>query len=72
MTQLGIYKPPIAAGQGSGNLKYTIVPKEPNQSILIYRMESTHPGIMMPELGRKLVHKEGVELVKQWIKEMEE
>ena len=72
LTQLGIYKPPIAAGQGSGNLKYTIVPKEPNQSILIYRMESTHPGIMMPELGRKLVHKEGVELVKQWIKEMEE
>jgi hypothetical protein len=25
----------------------------------------------MPELGRKLVHKEGVELVKKWIQEME-
>jgi len=25
---------------------------------------------MMPELGRKLVHKEGVELVRKWIKEM--
>jgi len=24
----------------------------------------------MPELGRKLVHKEGVELVKEWIKKM--
>jgi len=30
-------------------------------------MESTNPGIMMPELGRKLVHKEGVELRKRWI-----
>jgi hypothetical protein len=38
---------------------------------MIYRMESTDPGIMMPELGRKLVHKEGVELVKKWIQEME-
>ena len=30
-----------------------------DESILTYRMESTDPGIMMPELGRKMVHKEG-------------
>lgn len=70
-TRLGIHKPPVAAGRGSGNLDYTIVPQSPDQSIMIYRMESTDPGIMMPELGRKLVHKEGVELVKKWIQEME-
>jgi hypothetical protein len=70
-TQLGIHKPPVAAGRGSGDLDYTIVPRHPDKSIMIYRMESTDPGIMMPELGRKLVHKEGVELVKKWIKEME-
>jgi len=70
-TRLGIHKPPVAAGRGSGNLDYTIVPQYPDQSIMIYRMESTDPGIMMPELGRKLVHKEGVELVKKWIQEME-
>ena len=70
-TRLGIHKPPVAAGRGSGNLNYTIVPQFPDQSIMIYRMESTDPGIMMPELGRKLVHKEGVELVKKWIQEME-
>ena len=70
-TRLGIHKPPVAAGRGSGNLDYTIVPQSPDQSIMIYRMESTDPGIMMPELGRKLVHKEGVELVKKWIEEME-
>jgi uncharacterized repeat protein (TIGR03806 family) len=70
-THLGIHKPPVAAGRGSGNLDHTIVPQSPDQSIMIYRMESTDPGIMMPELGRKLVHKEGVELVKKWIQEME-
>ena len=29
--------------------------------------ESTDSGIMMPESGRKLVHKEGVELIRDWI-----
>ena len=28
---------------------------------------STHPGIMMPELGKRLVHAEGVALVREWI-----
>ena len=66
-----MHKPPVAAGRGSGDLDYTIVPGQPDKSIMVYRMESTDPGIMMPELGRKLVHNEGVELVKKWIKEME-
>jgi uncharacterized repeat protein (TIGR03806 family) len=69
-TKLGVLKPPIAAGRGSGDLSHTIVPGHPDESIMVYRMESIDPGIMMPELGRKLVHKEGVDLVKQWIKEM--
>jgi uncharacterized repeat protein (TIGR03806 family) len=69
-TKLGIMKPPVAAGRGAANLQYGIVPGHPERSILIYRMESTDPGIMMPELSRKLTHKEGLELVKQWIKEM--
>ena len=69
-TRLGIYKPPVAAGRATGNLKYTISPGSPEKSIMIKRMLSKDPGIMMPELGRKLVHKEGVELVSQWIKNM--
>ena len=31
----------------------------------------TDPGVMMPELGRSLVHTEGVELIRQWIAEQE-
>ena len=67
----GVGKTPIAAGKGSGGLKYDIVKGNADQSILTYRMESNDPGIMMPELGRKMVHQEGLALVKLWINEME-
>lgn len=65
--KLGISKPPIAAGRGSGGLKYGIVPGKPDESILYHRITSLDPGVMMPELGRKMEHKEGVTLIKQWI-----
>lgn len=67
---LGIYKGPVAAGAGSGGLNYDIVPDIPDKSILTYRMESKDPGVMMPELGRRLVHTEGIDLIKNWIKSM--
>lgn len=69
---LGIYKPPVAAGRGSGGLRYSIAPAQPDQSILVYRMESVHPAVRMPEVGRTLVHDEAVELIREWIKGMEE
>jgi len=67
---LGVGKAPIAAGKGSGGRLFGIVPGKPDESILQYRIESTHPGIMMPEVGRKLVHEEGVELIREWISKM--
>lgn len=69
-TKIGIHKTPVAAGRGASNLQFDIVPGHPEKSILIYRMESLDPGVMMPELSRKLTHKEGVELVKDWIKSL--
>lgn len=67
---LGIGKTPVAAGKGSGGRKYDIVPGKPDHSIFIYRMESHEPGIMMPELGRKIAHQEGIELIRDWIRNM--
>lgn len=69
-TALGIMKRPVAAGRGSGGLSFDIVPGDPDASILIFRMESEDPGIMMPELGRALPHKEGIALVRAWITTM--
>ena len=66
----GIMKSPVAAGRASGDNLYDIVPGHPEQSIMPYRMNSTDPEIMMPELGRRLIHKEAVELINAWIKEM--
>ncbi len=70
LTKLGIMKAPVAAGRGSGGRLFSIVPGQPEKSILLYRMESTDPGEMMPELGRKTTHTEGVALVREWIKAM--
>jgi uncharacterized repeat protein (TIGR03806 family) len=70
-TAIGINKAPVAAGRASGDNHFDIVPGKPGESILLDRMISTDPGIMMPEVGRKLVDEEGVTLIKQWIQEME-
>ncbi len=70
--KMGVYKGPIAAGKASGNRLYSIVPGKPDESILTYRMESIEPEIMMPELGRSLVHVEGVKLIRKWIENWEE
>jgi uncharacterized repeat protein (TIGR03806 family) len=70
--KLGVFKPPIAAGRGSGRLDFNIVPGKPDESIFIFRMESTDPGILMPESGRKMVHKEGVILIRDWILSLED
>jgi uncharacterized repeat protein (TIGR03806 family) len=65
--QLGVGKHPVAAGRGSGDLRVGIAPGHPEDSILVYRMASTEPGVMMPELGRSLTHEEGLKLVRDWI-----
>ena len=33
-------------------------------------MKSREPGVMMPELGRALVHKEGVALIEDYLRQM--
>lgn len=68
--EMGIWKSPVAAGAGSGGRLYNIVPGRPEESIFTYRMESINPAEMMPELGRRLVHKEGLALIDEWIREM--
>jgi uncharacterized repeat protein (TIGR03806 family) len=66
-TAAGTCKPPIAAGAAAGNLKYDIVPGKAKQSIIHFRLHSESPAIRMPQLGRTVVHREGLALVDQWI-----
>jgi uncharacterized repeat protein (TIGR03806 family) len=64
---LGVCKPPVAAGRGTGDHFFDIVPGKPQDSILPYRLRSNEPGVMMPEQGRNTTHREGVELIENWI-----
>ncbi|MEZ5914086.1 MAG: SO2930 family diheme c-type cytochrome [Parvularculaceae bacterium] len=68
--QFGACKTPVAAGGGSGGRAFDIVPGDPEQSIFIYRMTTSRPGDMMPELGRSTTHEEGVALIADWISAM--
>ena len=68
--RLGIDKTPVAAGRGAGNLKFDIRPGDPAQSILVHRMASVDPGVMMPELGRTQADPEAVALIRAWIRDM--
>jgi len=67
---LGIGKTPVASGRGSGNLRYDIQPGDPSASILLHRMASTDPGVMMPELGRTQADPKAVALIREWIADM--
>lgn len=68
---LGMEKRPVAAGRGSGGRDFSIAPGRADASILIYRLESLDPGIAMPEVGRSTVHREGADLLRQWIASMD-
>jgi uncharacterized repeat protein (TIGR03806 family) len=68
--KLGVCKIPIATGRGSGSALFDIVPGAPDQSIFLHRMASSEPDVAMPELGRSLIHEEGLALIREWIASM--
>ena len=67
---LGFCKRAIAAGDGAGGRPYDITPGAPESSILLYRLETNEPAARMPELGRSLIHREGAELIRDWIRSL--
>ena len=67
---LGVMKRPVAAGRGSGGHEFSILPGQPDKSIMLHRMIASEPGIMMPQFGRALAHEEGNALIRTWIAAM--
>ena len=70
MSAFGVGKRPVAAGRASGGLEFAIAPGDPDHSIIVHRMASTEPGVMMPQLGRSVPHAEGLALVRAYIAQM--
>ncbi|WP_228289218.1 SO2930 family diheme c-type cytochrome [Marinobacter salinisoli] len=64
----GVCKQPVAYGGESRS--FDIVPGDADASIMHFRMNSNERGDRMPEIGRALVHTEGVELIARWINNM--
>jgi len=69
-TALGVCKTPIAAGSGAGGLFYDIYPGKPEESIMVYRMDSMEAGVKMPELPLTTIDHFGVDLITEWIAAM--
>lgn len=69
-TGWGVHKRPTAAGRGSGENLFVIEPGKPDESILVHRIASVEPGVMMPELGRTTVDKKALALIRDWIASM--
>lgn len=44
-----------------------ISPANINKSMLYYRLNTENESYRMPLLGRSIIHKEGIELIKEWI-----
>lgn len=70
LANLGVCKTPVAAGKATGGKLFDIVPGKPEESILIHRMKSEDPGVRMPELGKNMLHPEGISIVERWIASM--
>lgn len=70
MAKLGVCKVPAAAGSGTGGHAHDIVPGKPDESIMVYRMNSLDPEIKMPELPNRVIDEAGVALIREWIAAM--
>ncbi len=66
-THLGVCKPPVAAGAGTGGHDFDVVPGKPDDSIMPFRIASTAPNIKMPELPNRVPDPDGLALVRAWI-----
>lgn len=65
--RIGFCKTPVSAGKASAGMLFDAVRGHPELSILAHRMASDEPKIMMPEIGRTIVHQEGVQLIRDWL-----
>ncbi|TVR01037.1 MAG: hypothetical protein EA398_10635 [Deltaproteobacteria bacterium] len=67
---LGVCKTPSAAGaDGTGGLRYDIIPGDPDRSILVYRMsvDASNTIAIMPRLARSIVDEPALALIRDWV-----
>jgi uncharacterized repeat protein (TIGR03806 family) len=68
---LGICKMPQSAGGATCGHVVDVVPGNPDESIMICRMESEEPKVRMPPVGRNLQDEQGLQLIRDWIESLD-
>jgi len=68
--KFGVCKTPVAGGHS--DYSRDVVPLDPDDSYLLFRMSTIDERHKMPELGRAVVHAEGVALIRRWIENLPE
>ena len=63
----GVCKKPLAYGGPGAPFRYGIEPGQADVSLLLYRLSHTATADVMPTVGRKVNHTDGIALVKDWI-----
>ncbi len=67
----GVCKIPTSTGGATCGNTYDVVPQDPDASVIVCRMSSTAPDERMPPLGSRIVHEEGLALVREWIESLD-
>jgi len=63
----GVCKKPLAYSSQEPSRRYDIEPGQAIASILLYRLSHTETSEIMPTIGRKVNHTEGIAVVRDWI-----
>ena len=69
---LGICVPYDEFIPGQNDLEYILTAGDADRSMLVYRMLSNDVSVQMPLIGKSIVHKEGVELMTEYINSLPE
>lgn len=68
---LGICKMPQSAGGATCGRTLDVVPGMPEQSVMMCRLESDDPEVRMPPVGRNVPDLRGIELIREWIAQLD-
>lgn len=66
--KFGVCKTPVAGGKEG--YPYDVIPGNPDESYLLFRMTTVDNRHKMPELARNTAHDEGTALIRSWIDQL--
>jgi uncharacterized repeat protein (TIGR03806 family) len=66
----GVCKKPLAYSNTAPGYRYDVNPGSPQTSILLFRLNTTLTGDIMPVVGRQTIHTEATSMLADWIRQL--